>query len=82
MYVFPIVYLCITFPFIPTLGGGDINMYFIIVEPNIAHNLGLIGILGFTMSLSHGGINLVTHTYSNRSVAHEFMISQRNILSW
>ena len=82
MLVFTIFCLCITFFFILTLGGVNVNVYFIIVEPNIAHNLGLLGILGFTMSLSHGGINPVTHTYSNRSAAYEFMIFQRNILSW
>ena len=54
-------------------------MYFIIVEPNLAQNIGLLGVLGFTIPLSYGDINPITHVYSTQSAACEFRIFQRNI---
>ena len=37
---------CIALPFTSTLGGGEIKVYLIIFQPNLAHNLGLLGIIG------------------------------------
>ena len=49
--------MCLTLPFIPTFGGGDVKAYLIIFEPNLAHNLVLLGIIKFTISLMCRGIN-------------------------
>ena len=57
MSVCTLICLCTTLPFTPTLGGGGVKTYFIIVEPDLACNIGLLGILGFNISISHGGIN-------------------------
>ena len=46
--------LYITLPLNSTLGGGNIKAYFIIVQPKLAHHLGLLGILGFTILLTLG----------------------------
>ena len=37
------------------------KVYFIIVQPNLACHIGLVGILGFTILLHHGDINTYTH---------------------
>ena len=58
LYVCTVICTCIAFPFISTLGGGDIKTYFVTVQPNLAFNLSLLGILGFTILIRHGGINL------------------------
>ena len=55
--VSPVVFRCITLPITSNFGGGYIKAYFIIVQPNIACHLGLLGILGFAMLKLHG-----THT--------------------
>ena len=39
------------------LGGGDVKAYFIIVYPNSARNLSLLGIIWFTILLTDVGIN-------------------------
>ena len=55
--VFPIFFPHITLPFTPTFGCGVIESYFV-VKPNLAHNLCLLGIIGFN-----------TQLYSTRSAA-------------
>ena len=57
MYVCNIVCPCIAFTFTTNLGGGNVNAYLIIFQPNIAHNLGFIGVIGFNLLLLCGGIN-------------------------
>ena len=39
------------------LGGDEVKAYFIIVQQNFAHNLGLLDIPGFTILIPHIGIN-------------------------
>ena len=56
MSICQVFYLCIALPFTSTLSGGDINPYFIIVQLNLAHNLGLLGIIALTILLPCGGI--------------------------
>ena len=55
--VCPVFYTCVAFPFKSNFGGGDIKAYFNIVKPKLAHNLGLLGIIGFNISFMCGGIN-------------------------
>ena len=57
MSVCPVVCTCTTFIFNITLVCGDVKVYFIIFEANLARNLGLLAIIGFIISLRHGGIN-------------------------
>ena len=58
MYVCPIGYICMYVsssarvshcPSPPALGVGDVKAYLIIVEPNLTHNLVLLGMLVFTI---------------------------------
>ena len=58
LYICPVVYPCIVLTFTSTLGGGDVKAYFIIVQPNLACNLVLLGILSFTILLLRRGIHL------------------------
>ena len=51
------VCLFIALPYTSTLGGGDVNEYFIIAQPNLTRNIGLLGIIGFTILILHGDIN-------------------------
>ena len=55
--VFTDIYLCITLPITYTLGGGETKAYFIIVQPNFARHLVLLGIIGFTILPQCGYIN-------------------------
>ena len=48
-FVSPILCTRISLNFNPTLGGGDVNVYFNIFKRNLAHKLVLLYILGFTM---------------------------------
>ena len=57
MSVYLFVRTCIDFTSTPTLGGCVVKAYFIIVEPNLTRNLGLLVILGFTILLLCRGIN-------------------------
>ena len=47
--VCPISFPCIALPFVPNFGVGGVKAYFIIVEPNLTHNIDLLGILVFTL---------------------------------
>ena len=58
MYVSTISCPCIDLTSTITLGGGNVNAFFLIIKLNLTNNLGLIGILGFTLSIPHGGIKL------------------------
>ena len=49
MSVYTVVCMLIALPFTQTLGGGDVKAYFIIVEPNLAYNIGLLDVLVFTI---------------------------------
>ena len=51
--VCPDVCLCISLPFTSTLGGGEVKEYSIIIQPNLKYHLGLLGILGFTLLVTH-----------------------------
>ena len=85
-----ILYLCIALPFNPTLGGGDVDTYYSIVEPNLVHNLDLFVILVLTLSLPHGDINLqrislvlwVRHWYHKTSLFLQWCLQILNCLLW
>ena len=57
LYICLVICPYIAFPSIPTLIGGNVKSYFIIVEPNLTRNLGLLGIIGFTILPLHGGLS-------------------------
>ena len=58
MYVLTIFCPCIALTFTPTLGGGDVKAYFVIVETNFAHNIGLLDVL---VLLYYYRTELLTH---------------------
>ena len=55
--VCPFICTYIELPCMYNLGGDEVKAYFIIVQQNFAHNLGLLDIPGFTILLPHIGIN-------------------------
>ena len=55
--VFTVVCPCIALTFTSTLRGGGVKAYLITAQPNLAHNLGLLDIPGFTLLILCGGIN-------------------------
>ena len=57
MYFCTVAYQFIALPFTSTLGGGGGKAYLIIAQPNLTHNLVLLGILDFTILTPCGGIN-------------------------
>ena len=74
MYVCDVVCPFIALPLTPTLGSGNVKAHFTIIESNLAHKLGLLSILGFTISFMCGDIKPQTLIYSARSVALPPMI--------
>ena len=77
LYIYPVLCPCIALPFTSTLGGGNVKTYFIIVQPNLAHNLYLLGILGFTILLPRGGINLERISRAHR-IRHTQYFQHKN----
>ena len=75
--VYLVVCPCIAFPFTSTLGVGDVKVYYDIFQPNPAHKLDLLGILGITILLPCGGINpqriYIVHRLRNPPPQHDKM---------
>ena len=57
VYVCTSICLCIAFSFASSLGGGYVKAYFIIVQPNLARQLVLLGIPWISILFQCGGIN-------------------------
>ena len=52
IYVCPVILICIDLPSTSTWVGDNMKAYLIIVKQTLAHDLGLLGILMFIISLA------------------------------